>query len=41
MLSVFHRFLIEAARPRLVHNAKIGRILACAEIAVGCGRGLP
>jgi hypothetical protein len=41
MLSVFHRFLIDVARSWALHDDKVGRVLACAEIAVGRGRGVP
>jgi hypothetical protein len=40
MLSAFHRFLIDAAGHRLLHDNPAGRILACTEIAVGRGRGV-
>jgi hypothetical protein len=42
MMSITHRFLVDAAKLRVLHNQKVRRILACmAEIGVGRRRGLP
>ncbi len=39
-MSVTHRFLIDAAEFRVLHNETAGRILTCLEIGAGRGRGL-
>jgi hypothetical protein len=42
MMSVSHRFLIDAAKLRVLLNEKVGRILTrMEEIGAGRGRGLP
>jgi hypothetical protein len=39
-MSISHRFLIDAARLRVLHHGKVGRLLTCMEIGAGCGRSL-
>ena len=40
-MSISHRFLIDAAKLRVLHNGEVRRLLTCMEIGAGRGRGLP